>query len=108
MLLITCRSEAGSSAALPHVTGDLSRPMAVMEDATYHRGVPRDDPAGEGRSTAIVLFTDLVASTALRSGLGDVAAEEIRRRHDRLVSGAVNTNRGRVVKNLGDGVMAAF
>ncbi len=64
--------------------------------------------AGVGRSTAIVLFTDLVGSTELRSRLGEDAAEELRRNHDRLIAGAVETNRGRLVKHLGDGVMATF
>ena len=41
--------------------------------------------AGAGRSTAIVLFTDLVGSTELRSRLGEDAAEELRRDHDRLL-----------------------
>src|SRR5688572_10307026 len=63
---------------------------------------------GAGRSTAIVLFTDLVGSTELRSRLGEDAAEELRRDHDRLIAGAVEANRGRLVKNLGDGVMATF
>jgi class 3 adenylate cyclase/tetratricopeptide (TPR) repeat protein len=63
---------------------------------------------GAERSTAIVLFTDLVGSTELRSRLGEDAAEELRRDHDRLITGAVEANRGRLVKNLGDGVMATF
>jgi class 3 adenylate cyclase/tetratricopeptide (TPR) repeat protein len=63
---------------------------------------------GAGRSTAIVLFTDLVGSTELRSRLGESGAEELRRAHDALVAGAVEANRGHVVKNLGDGVMATF
>ena len=63
---------------------------------------------GSGRSTAIVLFTDLVGSTELRSRLGEDAAEKLRRDHDRLIAGAVDTNRGRQVKHLGDGVMATF
>ncbi|MGH9038353.1 MAG: ATP-binding protein [Acidimicrobiia bacterium] len=60
------------------------------------------------RSTAIVLFTDLVGSTELRSRLGEEAAEALRRQHDGLVTGAIEANRGRLVKNLGDGVMATF
>jgi class 3 adenylate cyclase len=60
------------------------------------------------RSTAIVLFTDLVGSTELRSRLGEDAAEALRERHDALVTGAIETNRGVVVKNLGDGFMATF
>ena len=64
--------------------------------------------SSSGPSTAIVLFTDIVGSTELRVRLGEDAAEEVRRLHDRLVSGAIDTNHGRVVKGLGDGVMAVF
>jgi class 3 adenylate cyclase len=70
--------------------------------------VTQGSAAGAGRSTAIVLFTDLVGSTELRSRLGEDAAEELRRDHDRLIAGAVEANRGRLVKHLGDGVMATF
>src|SRR5688572_701774 len=61
-----------------------------------------------GRSTAIVLFSDLVGSTALRSRLGDDAADAPRVQHDALVSRAIETGGGTVVKNLGDGIMATF
>jgi class 3 adenylate cyclase len=64
--------------------------------------------AAAGRSTLIVLFTDLVGSTELRSRLGEGAAETVRRKHDRLVADAIEGNRGYVVKHLGDGVMATF
>ena len=70
--------------------------------------VQGENGSGPGRSTAIVLFTDLVGSTLLRSGLGEEAAEAVRRTHDGLVVDAVNRHRGRVVKNLGDGIMATF
>jgi class 3 adenylate cyclase/tetratricopeptide (TPR) repeat protein len=63
---------------------------------------------GLERATATVLFTDLVGSTELRSRLGEAAAEEVRRKHDRLLTEAVEANRGRVVKGLGDGIMATF
>jgi class 3 adenylate cyclase/tetratricopeptide (TPR) repeat protein len=65
-------------------------------------------PFAVGRSTVIVLFTDQVGSTRLRSSVGEERAEEIRRRHDRLVTEAIEGNRGRVVKHLGDGMMANF
>ena len=70
--------------------------------------MPQGSAAGAGRSTAIVLFTDLVGSTELRSRLGDDAAEKLRRDHDRLIADAVEANRGRLVKHLGDGMMATF
>src|SRR2546426_11890624 len=60
------------------------------------------------RTTATVLFTDLVESTELRSLLGEQAAEELRRKHDRLLADAVEAHGGRVVKGLGDGIMATF
>ena len=63
---------------------------------------------GAGRSTAIVLFTDLVGSTELRSRLGENTAEELRHQHDAMVAGAVEASRGHLVKNLGDGIMATF
>jgi class 3 adenylate cyclase/tetratricopeptide (TPR) repeat protein len=82
--------------------------MARLGGGIYHRDVVGGSGAGAGRSTAIVLFTDLVGSTALRSRLGEEAAEEVRRKHDRLVTVAIDANRGQLVKNLGDGVMATF
>ena len=60
------------------------------------------------RSTAIVLFTDLVGSTELRSRLGEDMADALRAQHDAVVTGAIEAHRGTVVKNLGDGVMATF
>jgi class 3 adenylate cyclase/tetratricopeptide (TPR) repeat protein len=61
-----------------------------------------------GRTTATILFTDLVGSTELRGRLGEEAADELRRRHDQALAQAVATREGRVVKGLGDGIMATF
>jgi class 3 adenylate cyclase len=61
-----------------------------------------------GRSIAVVLFTDLVGSTELRSRLGEDRAEVLRRQHDGLVTRVIGANHGRLVKNLGDGFMATF
>ncbi len=66
------------------------------------------DGGSAGRSVAVVLFTDLVGSTELRSRLGEEPAEELRRRHDRVLTEAVEAHAGRVVKGLGDGIMATF
>jgi class 3 adenylate cyclase/tetratricopeptide (TPR) repeat protein len=82
--------------------------MAGPGSPTYDRVVAEGSAVGAGRSTAIVLFTDLVGSTKLRARLGEDAADEVRRTHDRLVARAIEANRGRLVKNLGDGVMAIF
>ncbi|HEV3363483.1 MAG TPA: AAA family ATPase, partial [Acidimicrobiia bacterium] len=60
------------------------------------------------RVTATVLFTDLVGSTELRGRLGEDAADELRRRHDQLLTEAVERHGGQVIKGLGDGIMATF
>jgi class 3 adenylate cyclase len=58
--------------------------------------------------TATVLFTDLVGSTELRARLGEEAADDLRRTHDRLLTEAVERHDGQVLKGLGDGIMATF
>ena len=57
---------------------------------------------------AVVVFSDLVDSTALLAKLGDYRMERVRRTHVIDVTGAVTAAGGRVVKTLGDGVMASF
>jgi len=59
-------------------------------------------------STASVLFTDVVGSTELRARLGEEAADEFRRAHDDAVAAAIEESKGRVVKSMGDGLMAVF
>jgi tetratricopeptide (TPR) repeat protein len=55
-----------------------------------------------------VLFTDLVGSTALRQAVGDDAADELRRSHDRVLRDAIAAHGGREVKGTGDGLMIVF
>ena len=58
--------------------------------------------------TATILFTDVVGSTEMQSRIGDVAADDLRRRHDALLGAVVVRHNGEVVKGLGDGILAAF
>lgn len=60
-------------------------------------------PAG-----AVVMFTDLVASTELIERFGEDGAHERRQRHFELLRRAITANGGREVKNLGDGLMVIF
>jgi len=55
-----------------------------------------------------ILFTDIVGSTALTRRLGDEAAMELLRVHDKVVRDALADLGGREVKHLGDGIMASF
>ena len=67
----------------------------------------KESPIG---STALVsvMFTDLVGSTELASSVRGVEADRLRQGHFALLTTAVEHHGGRVVKNLGDGIMAAF
>jgi class 3 adenylate cyclase/tetratricopeptide (TPR) repeat protein len=57
---------------------------------------------------ATFLFTDLVGSTALSTGLLPEAAETLRQTHFGLLRGAIAEAGGTEVKNLGDGLMVTF
>ncbi len=68
---------------------------------------------GEGRSRTrqrelAILFTDLVGFSSWALKAGDVATLELLRDVGVSVEGAVTAHDGRVVKRLGDGVMATF
>ena len=72
-------------------------------------GIRTSDPAvGVGRRLATVLFTDIVGSTQLLAELGDRAWSERLGRHDRVAGEVVAEHGGRVVKQTGDGMLAAF
>ena len=58
--------------------------------------------------TVTLLFTDLVGSTALASGLDREAGESLRQTHFGLLQDAATASGGVVVKNLGDGLMVVF
>jgi tetratricopeptide (TPR) repeat protein len=58
--------------------------------------------------TVTLLFTDLVRSTEMFARLGEDGTEELRRQHFGLLREALEGSGGREVKNLGDGIMAAF
>lgn len=58
--------------------------------------------------TVTILFTDMVGSTDLSSRLSPEAGDELRQRHFSLLRQAIAANEGTEVKNLGDGLMAAF
>lgn len=56
----------------------------------------------------VVMFTDIVDSTAMTARLGDQRATEMVRAHDGIVRRALKDNGGREVKHTGDGIMASF
>jgi class 3 adenylate cyclase len=75
----------------------------VEEFLTGERHVHVDD-----RVLATVMFTDIVGSTQRAAELGDRSWRELVERHDELVRREVDRHRGRMIKTLGDGVLATF
>ena len=57
---------------------------------------------------ATILFTDIVDSTRRAAELGDAAWRRLLEQHNELVREQVAETGGRVVKSLGDGVLAVF
>lgn len=92
----------GADSALP--LGDSETVVVALEEfLTGGRHSPNPD-----RMLATVVFTDLVASTARATELGNRAWADLMDRHDRLVRGEVERWHGRVWKSTGDGILATF
>ena len=62
----------------------------------------------ETSESAVLLFTDIVDSTRLMTGMPPDAAEETRRQHFAVLREAVAEHGGEEIKNLGDGIMILF
>jgi class 3 adenylate cyclase len=75
----------------------------VDEFLTGDRRPPEHD-----RVLATVLFTDIVGSTERAAALGDEPWRDLLAEHDRIVRTVIDRQRGRVVKSVGDGVLAVF
>jgi adenylate cyclase len=63
---------------------------------------------GRGQREVAILFTDLVEFSAWALEAGDDAALDLLRRVGACEEAAVTAHGGRIVKRLGDGMMAAF
>jgi class 3 adenylate cyclase len=75
---------------------------------TTHDGLRTLEQNGRYSTAATVLFTDIVGSTELIDQVGETTAHEIRQRHFSLLREVAEKRGGRVVKNLGDGLMVIF
>jgi adenylate cyclase len=63
---------------------------------------------GRGDAELAILFTDLVEFSSWELEAGDAAALELLREVDAVIEAAIIAHRGRIVKRLGDGLMATF
>jgi len=59
-------------------------------------------------ATVTILFTDVVGSTAMRTGRGDDAAHRLLQMHNDLVRREIERQGGEEVKTIGDSFMVAF
>src|SRR5262249_43376229 len=60
------------------------------------------------RTPVTILFSDIKGSTAYFEKHGDVAGMAMLERHNDLLFPQIENNRGRVVKTIGDSIMASF
>jgi adenylate cyclase len=70
-------------------------------------------PAGTAEEEAgsdfvVVLFTDIINSTAQTQEIGDEGAMEVVRAHNQIIRQALTMHKGTEVKHMGDGIMAVF
>ena len=63
---------------------------------------------GRGDEEVAILFTDLAGFSDWVLDAGDTQAVELLRRVAKAIEPAISSRRGRVVKRLGDGLMAVF
>lgn len=97
--------ETGRAAMESWVAGDETTPQIKLLSAikAWNRPTAEKKP-----SIMTVMFTDMVGSTDLTQAKGDVAAQEIVRRHNAIVRTALTQFAGHEVKHTGDGIMASF
>ena len=88
---------------IPTGTGARAEPRARCRNAGAQMG-----GAGTPGGTVTLLFTDVTGSTELAERLGDLQYDELLRGHKAALHAAVAANGGRVVKDLGDGLMVVF
>ena len=63
---------------------------------------------GRGDVELAILFTDLVEFCSWELEAGDAAALELLREVDAVIEAAIIAHKGRIVKRIGDGLMATF
>jgi class 3 adenylate cyclase/pimeloyl-ACP methyl ester carboxylesterase len=105
-------AERIAGAELTELPGDEHIPFFGGDDITEAIGVflggSRQVGTRTARALTTVLFTDIVESTATAATLGDEHWHALLEHHDRIAGEEVERHGGRLVKKLGDGVLATF
>jgi len=101
MRLIQAGRAGIETLGLGDVNGAHSVLLSILKD--WNR------PATEKKASIMtVMFTDMVGSTDMTQARGDVAAQEIVRRHNAIVRTSLAQFSGKEIKHTGDGIMASF
>jgi class 3 adenylate cyclase len=95
---------------VPDVANDFAEVILQLVGVDASPGSPQPEHSGDARGTAVILFTDIVESTALTERMGDAAFRDASRSLDAGLRGAIRECGGVTVeaKTLGDGVLATF
>ncbi len=90
--------------------GDSATSIDRIAESVSQSGGGAIDASGATRdsSTLTIVFSDIENSTARSSEMGDAKWVEILNHHTTLVEGHVKANKGRIIKNQGDGFMMTF
>jgi class 3 adenylate cyclase len=108
------------ASAIPGARGSLPIPSRDLELWASQPPILTDEiehfvtgSTGEHRSTgdrafAVVLYSDLVASTARVADMGDQRWREVLEVHNAAAARQIEAHQGRLVKFTGDGVLAVF
>jgi len=97
--------QTGRQSMTQHLDGD-DEAAQGLDNALHEWNKPKapDDPEKE----VVVMFTDIVGSTAMTHEKGNLAAQEVVRAHNRVVRDALAKTKGNEIKHTGDGIMASF
>ena len=87
--------DQGADLKLEGALGDWNKPAGTAEEEAASDFV-------------VVMFTDIVNSTAQTQEIGDEGAMEVVRAHNQLIREALTMYQGTEVKHMGDGIMAVF
>ena len=102
--------EASSSRSLTEGADSPNRRAGTLELAPSRLQDKTNDVSSRGRNRRLitVMFTDIVASTRVATGLGDARWRELLSRHHALVRRELKRHGGREVDTAGDGFFATF
>lgn len=97
-------TELDGADTFPFHAGDVEPLLSAIEiflTGTRHTSSP-------SRRLATVMISDIVGSTAMASGLGDVRWRDLLRDHDAVIRAAIARFRGLELAHTGDGIVASF